>query len=95
MRNCLCSFCAPVSPSSSNLHHSQTSHPTTHNTTVTTNALPHPPTHPHTHIRPQEHFYLEPNACIVIPGEGDEYLAYASTQVGGGSDAVCVCKDAI
>lgn len=32
--------------------------------------------------RLQEHFYLEPNAAIVIPGENDEYLAYSSTQVG-------------
>jgi xanthine dehydrogenase molybdopterin-binding subunit B len=49
-----------------------------------TTARPHPPasTHTHTRRRLQEHFYLEPNACIVIPGEGDEYLAYASTQVG-------------
>ncbi len=30
----------------------------------------------------QEHFYLEPNASIVIPGENDEYLSYSSTQVG-------------
>lgn len=28
----------------------------------------------------QEHFYLEPNACIVIPGENDEFTSYASTQ---------------
>lgn len=28
----------------------------------------------------QEHFYLEPNASIVIPGENDEYLSYSSTQ---------------
>lgn len=29
----------------------------------------------------QEHFYLEPNAAIVVPGENDEYVAYSSTQV--------------
>lgn len=29
----------------------------------------------------QEHFYLEPNACIVIPGENDEIVTYSSTQV--------------
>lgn len=28
----------------------------------------------------QEHFYLEPNASIVIPGENDEYVSYSSTQ---------------
>ncbi len=29
----------------------------------------------------QEHFYLEPNAAIVIPKEMDEIESYASTQV--------------
>ena len=28
----------------------------------------------------QEHFYLEPHGCLVIPGEHDEILTYASTQ---------------
>eukprot|EP00887_Chlorella_sp_A99_P006651 scaffold3.g6651.t1 len=28
----------------------------------------------------QEHFYLEPNASIVIPGENDEVLSYSSSQ---------------
>jgi xanthine dehydrogenase/oxidase len=28
----------------------------------------------------QEHFYLETNACHVVPGEGDELTIYASTQ---------------
>jgi xanthine dehydrogenase/oxidase len=28
----------------------------------------------------QEHFYLEPNACLVLPGEGGEFTAWASTQ---------------
>lgn len=28
----------------------------------------------------QEHFYLEPNASIVVPGEADEMLSYSSTQ---------------
>ena len=28
----------------------------------------------------QEHFYLEPNAHVVIPGEGDEIMSYSSTQ---------------
>lgn len=28
----------------------------------------------------QEHFYLEPNAHLVIPGEGDEILSLSSTQ---------------
>lgn len=29
----------------------------------------------------QEHFYLEPNACLVIPLENDEILTWSSTQV--------------
>ena len=29
----------------------------------------------------QEHFYLEPNAHIVVPRENDEYEGYSSTQV--------------
>lgn len=29
----------------------------------------------------QEHFYLEPNNCIVIPHENDEFTLYSSTQV--------------
>lgn len=28
----------------------------------------------------QEHFYLEPNNCVVIPHENEEYTIYASTQ---------------
>ena len=37
---------------------------------------------PHTHTRtPQEHFYLEPMASIVIPAENDEFLSFSSTQV--------------
>lgn len=28
----------------------------------------------------QEHFYLEPNAAIVLPSENDEYLLISSTQ---------------
>lgn len=28
----------------------------------------------------QEHFYLEPNACVVYPGEGGEILSWSSTQ---------------
>ena len=28
----------------------------------------------------QEHFYLETNACLVVPGENDEYMIYASSQ---------------
>lgn len=42
-------------------------------------ALPLPLTTPH--HTPQEHFYLEPNASIVIPGEADEFVSYSSTQV--------------
>lgn len=29
----------------------------------------------------QEHFYLEPNASVVVPGEADEMVSYSSTQV--------------
>ena len=29
----------------------------------------------------QEHFYLEPNAHLVVPGEDDEIVSYSSTQV--------------
>lgn len=29
----------------------------------------------------QEHFYLEPNAHLVVPGENDEIVSYSSTQV--------------
>lgn len=28
----------------------------------------------------QEHFYLEPNGSIVVPGENDEFVVFASTQ---------------
>jgi hypothetical protein len=28
----------------------------------------------------QEHFYLEPNGCIVLPTEDDEYTLISSTQ---------------
>ncbi|KAF8057662.1 XDH1 [Scenedesmus sp. PABB004] len=28
----------------------------------------------------QEHFYLEPNACVVLPAEDDEFTLFASTQ---------------
>ena len=31
-------------------------------------------------IGAQDHFYLETNACVVIPQEGDEILTYSSTQ---------------
>ncbi len=37
----------------------------------------------------QEHFYLEPNAAIVIPKEMDEIESYASTQVQNLSDRDC------
>jgi hypothetical protein len=30
----------------------------------------------------QEHFYLEPNNCCVIPTENDEFTLFSSTQVG-------------
>lgn len=30
----------------------------------------------------QEHFYLEPNAHLVVPGDGGEIVSYSSTQVG-------------
>lgn len=43
---------------------------------------PRPAPAPAPALPPQEHFYLEPNAAIVVPGENDEYLAYSSTQVG-------------
>jgi xanthine dehydrogenase molybdopterin-binding subunit B len=31
----------------------------------------------------QEHFYLEPHNCLVVPSENDEFLLVSSTQVGG------------
>ena len=36
----------------------------------------------------QEHFYLETNACCVIPLENDEFLIYSSTQVSAGERRV-------
>ena len=38
----------------------------------------------------QEHFYLEPNASIVIPGENDEYLSYSSTQASCCTTAITI-----
>jgi xanthine dehydrogenase molybdopterin-binding subunit B len=32
------------------------------------------------HLGGQEHFYLEPNGCIVLPTEDDEYTLISSTQ---------------
>lgn len=29
----------------------------------------------------QEHFYLETNNCVIIPGEDREFTLFASTQV--------------
>jgi xanthine dehydrogenase/oxidase len=38
----------------------------------------------------QEHFYLEPNACLVVPGENDEIVSYTSSQVGGFSFSLSI-----
>ncbi|EFJ45339.1 hypothetical protein VOLCADRAFT_63971 [Volvox carteri f. nagariensis] len=32
------------------------------------------------HVGGQEHFYLEPNNCVVIPHENDEFTLFSSTQ---------------
>ena len=29
----------------------------------------------------QEHFYLEPQGTVILPGENDEYVVISSTQV--------------
>ena len=30
----------------------------------------------------QEHFYLEPQGTVILPGENDEFIVISSTQVG-------------
>ena len=30
----------------------------------------------------QEHFYLEPQGSVILPGENDEFIVISSTQVG-------------
>ena len=39
----------------------------------------------------QEHFYLEPNAAIVIPKEMDEIESFSSTQVRAQHQSECDC----
>ena len=36
------------------------------------------------HARAQEHFYLEPNCSLVVPGEAGEITIISSTQVRSG-----------
>ncbi len=33
------------------------------------------------HVGGQEHFYLEPQGTVIIPGENDEFNVISSTQV--------------
>ena len=46
----------------------------------------------------QEHFYLEPQGTVILPGENDEFVVVSSTQVGPSEfdvttsgRSLCVC----